>query len=49
MKIYMLTTIEAMAKEGMFKNQALADAFVQGMEERETLTGVVYYIDNSVI
>lgn len=41
----MLTTVEAMAAAGtFFKNQAMADKFTESMEERETVTGVVYYI-----
>lgn len=40
----MLTTIEAMAATKIFPNQSVADNFINSMEERETLTGVVYYV-----
>lgn len=44
MVIYMLTTVEAMAAAKMFTNQTAADKFTESMEERETITGVMYYV-----
>lgn len=45
----MLTTIEAMAEAKLFPNQSVADNFINSMEERETTTGILYYLVKSEI